>query len=711
MKKSIITAFGIIALSFNTNAQSNINHSKAWKPWKPAQRSAGIYFKPRMATPVYGLKSVADGQHFAEVDELSNMGQQLTTIPGKVYQVKYALAHRQSAGDKTFRIVLNGQVVQDLLIDNNDAPASFEYQSFEFKATEKKTFLGFYVVSLSGDPNRGVLVDDVTVQARNENHNLVADGSFELGARAIQRTARSSSSAYRVNGKVVHMDELAMLEDEAESFDASTNFRIGMYYMLESKVPGRALNHFELAKKGSYEHPELEYYLARAYHLNHKFGKAVAAYHKYNRQLRKSSDPKASEKSAQVKTYMEDCLAGTALVPDSLALAIKSLGKHINSNYPDYVPLVSADETTLIFTSRRRNSTGGKVASDGNFYEDIYMSTKNDKGQWSKPAPIEGLNSDLHDASIGLSYDGKQLFIYKDSNGGDIYVSNRKGKHWTKPQALQGDVNSRFWEGSASISKDGKYLYFASNRPGGFGGADIYRSQRQANGTWGKAQNLGPAVNTSRNEDAPQIHTDNETLFFSSMGHKGMGGYDIFSTVFDRGTATWSAPKNVGYPINTAQDDIHFSLNAAGNKAYFNSAYFTADGQNDIYVMERPQLSASLFLLKGKVAKKNDQQSFEAKVILTNKKTKQVQTTTTSDLENGTYAFNMAFDTEYTLAIESDTYKFNTRDIKVGRKSDLFQYTMNFVVDNDKMYVIEQQDISQISMNEKQSYAVLAVSR
>lgn len=711
MKKSIITAFGIIALSFNANAQSDINHSQAWKPWKPEQRSAGIYFKPRMATPVYGLKSVAEGYHFAEVDELSNMGQYLATKPGKVYQVKYALAHRQSAGDKTLRIVVNGTVAQDLFIDDNSAASSFEYQSFEFKATEAKTFLGFYVVSLSGDPNKGVLVDDVSVQARNEDRNIVADGSFEVGARPVKRTARSGSSTYKVNGKVVHMDELAMLEDEAESFDAATNFKIGMYYILESKVPGRAQNHFELAKKGSYQHPELEFYLARAYHLNHKFGKAVASYHRYNRQLRKSNKAEATEMSAQVKSYMEDCLAGTALVPDSLGLAIKSLGKHVNSHYPDYIPLVSADESTLIFTSRRSNSTGGKVAADGNFYEDIFMSTKNTKGQWTKPEPISGLNSDLHDASIGLSYDGKQLFIYKDSNGGDIYVSNRKGKSWSKPQRLEGDVNSRYWEGSASISKDGKYLYFASNRPGGFGGIDIYRSKRQSNGSWGKAQNLGPDVNTARNEDAPQIHTDDNTLFFSSTGHKGMGGYDIFSTVFDKGSATWSAPKNVGYPINTAQDDIHFSLNAAGNKAYFNSAYFTADGQNDIYVMERPQLSASLFLLKGKVAKKDSEQSFEAKVILTNKKTKQVQTATTSDLENGTYAFNMAFDTEYTLAIESEAYKFNTRDIKVNQQSDLFQYTMNFVVDNNKMYVIEQQDISQVSMNEKDSYAVLAVSR
>ncbi len=708
MKKLIITAIGIIAMNMSTLAQSN-NNSQAWKPWKPENRSTGIYFKPRVATPVYGLKSVAEGNYFAEVDELSNMGQYIKTTPGTTYQVKFAFAHRQSAGDKTLRISVNGTLAYDIFIDNSTAAGSFNYDSFEFKAGAAETFIGFYVISLSGDPNKGVLIDDVSLTEKNQAKNLLADGSFEMNAQPVKRTARSNTSGYKVNGKTIYLDEMAMKEDEAESFDAATNFKIGLFYILESEVPGRALAHFELAKKGSYVHPDLEFYLARAYHLNHKFGKAVAHYHKYNRQLRNGKHNNASEKSAKVKEYMDDCLAGTALVPDALGLEIKSVGKHVNSVYPDYIPLVSADESTLIFTSRRSNSTGGKVAKDGSFYEDIFMATRNGNGQWSKPAAIAGLNTKMHDAGIGLSYDGKQLFIYKDHNGGDIYVSKRKGDKWSKPERLEGDVNSQYWEGSASISKDGKYMYFASNRPGGYGGIDIYRSKKTAGGKWGKAENLGPAVNTNANEDAPQIHTDDATLFFSSTGHEGMGGYDIFSTVLADGA--WSAPRNVGYPINTAQDDIHFSLNAQGNKAYFNSVYFNEDGQNDIYVMERPNLSASLFLLKGKVTKKDPDQSFQAKVTLTNKKTNEVQSTTTTDLENGNYAFNMAFDTDYALAIESEEYKFNTRDIKVTQKSDLFQYNMNFVVDNNKMYVIEQQDISQVSMNEKDSYAVLAVSR
>lgn len=710
MKKLIITAIGIIAMSMSAQAQST-SKSQAWKPWKPEKRSAGIYFKPRMATPVYGLKTVAEGKYFAEVDELSNMGQYIKTTPGTLYQVKFAFAHRQSAGDKSLRIALSGTLAYDIFIDNNTAPGTFSYDSFEFKAEKEETFLGFYVISLSGDPNKGVLIDDVSITQNDQPKNLLADPGFEVQSPTVKRTARSNSGEQHINSKNLYMDEWAMLEDEAESFDAATNFQIGLFYYLHSKVPGKAMVHFELAKKGSFVHPDLEFYLARAYHLNHKFGKAVAHYHRYNRELRDHKNAQSSEKSALVKDYMEECLAGTAIMPDSLGLEIKSLGKNINSNYPDYIPLVSADESTLIFTSRRSNSTGGKVADDGSFYEDIFMATRDNRGQWSKPSAIDGLNSKMHDAGIGLSSDGKQLFLYKDSNGGDIYLSKRKGNNWSEPQRLEGDVNSAYWEGSASITKDGKYLYFASNRPGGFGGIDIYRSQKTANGTWSKAVNLGPEINTSANEDAPQIHTDDITLFFSSKGHEGMGGYDIFSSVLDVAAGNWSAPRNVGYPINTAHDDIHFSLNAAGNKAYFNSSYLSAHGQNDIYVMERPQTSASLFLLKGKVAKKDPNQSFQAKVTLTNKQTNEVQMANTSDLMKGLYSFDMAFDMEYSLAIESEDYLFNTRDIKVNQQSDLFQYVMNFVVDNNRMYIIEQQNVSQVSINEKDAYAVLAVSR
>ncbi len=704
MKKSIITAIGIIAMSFNAQSQSTTNES-SWKPWEPGNRSAGIYHKSRRESSVYGLKAVADGKGFAEVDEISNMGQYVTTKPGANYTIKFAYAHRQSAGDKSLRIAVNGVLAHDIFVDNNSAPGTFSYQSFEFKAEQSRTFIGFYVISLSGDPNKGVLIDDVTMTPKNGSHNLINDGSFESTFKAIRRTARSSNGVSSI--PVRHKSKF---EDEPLSFDAATNFSIGQYYYHHSKVPARSLAHFELAEKGGYKHQDLHFYLGRAYHLNHQFGKAVGHYHRYQRQMKDPKYAESASRSNQVKSYMEDCMAGTVLIPDSLELEIRNLGRLVNSQYQDYIPLVSSDESTMIFTSRRSSSTGGGMAKDGSFYEDIYIATKNSNGTWTKPEPIIELNSEKHDAGIGLSNDGKQLFLYTDVNGGDIYLSSRKSKGWTQPEALKGDVNSKYWEGSASISDDGKYLYFASNRPGGFGGIDIYRAEKQSNGRWGNVENMGPQINTAEDEDAPQIHSDDVTLFFSSKGHSGMGGFDIFSSVKDQLTDSWSQPKNVGYPINTAGDDIHFSLNAAGSRAYFNSSHLTANGHNDIFMMERPKNSSNRFVLKGKVVQKQEQ-AFNAKVVLTNHKTREVQTTTTTDLVNGTYAFSMEFNTEYSLSIESEQQVFNTKDISIESQADLFQYVMNFVVDNDKMYIIEQRNIAQITMDQNNSYMVLAESR
>ena len=199
MKKSIITAIGIIAMSISAQAQIKNGAETAWRPWKPDNRSAGIYFKPRAASSVYGLKAIAEGDQFAEVDELSNMGQYVKTEPGTNYKVTFAFAHRRSAGDKALRVAVNGELAYDIFVDNNTAPGSFSYESFQFEAKEGKTFLGFYVISLSGDPNKGVLIDDVSLTMENGSVNLIADGSFEISNRPIERTARSAKGTKNVH--------------------------------------------------------------------------------------------------------------------------------------------------------------------------------------------------------------------------------------------------------------------------------------------------------------------------------------------------------------------------------------------------------------------------------------------------------------------------------------------------------------------------------
>ena len=690
--------FMILALgAMNAQAQENGKFKEQpWEVWQPSTGPGGIYFKARTAKSVYGLKTVAHGAYFAEVDDLSNMQQHVRTDKGQKYTFSFAYAHRKAAGDKKLKIYFNGEIAYDIFVASSSASGTFAYNDFEYEASGNNTVIGFQVVSLSGDPNKGVMIDDVALTTVSGGENLIAMGSFEVDP---QRTARMNAGSYKIKATPVTKKRLtAANEDDFESLDAFTNYKIGKYLYHKTEKPARSLRNFELAKKGGFKGKDMNFYLARGYHLNHRFGRAVTHYQRYKDQL-ETSNANGKRRQHMVNDFIKNCIAGTTILPDSLALEIEALGKNVNSAYPDYVPLVSADESILVFTSRRNNSTGRKIDSDGKFYEDIYIATKNNQGVWGRPKQMDNtINTDLHDASIGLSPDGTQLFIYRDSNGGDIFMSKRRGQKWAKPVALEGDVNSESWEGSASITPDGKYLYFASNRPGGYGGIDIYRSKRMPNGKWGKAVNLGPQVNTAHNEEAPQIHTDQRTLFFSSKGHDGLGGFDIYSSIVSDADGNWSTPKNVGFPINTAGDDLHFSLAANGTKAYFNSAYFTSDNQNDLYVMKRPEASASLLHLRGKiVAKKNPGTAVEAVLTLVDKETNQSTTFQVSDLSENGYGFDLAFDTEYTLALETGGKVFENPAFKIDRRSDLFQEVMNFVVDDENLYRIVDRNLEQVA--------------
>ncbi|MBL4593295.1 MAG: PD40 domain-containing protein [Flavobacteriales bacterium] len=279
----------------------------------------------------------------------------------------------------------------------------------------------------------------------------------------------------------------------------------------------------------------------------------------------------------------------------------------VNSQYSEYVPVISADESVMIFTYRGVKSKGAdeiELSMDAEAYsEDVFISYKKNN-DWTEPVSIgDNINTKAHDAAIALSVDGQTLFIYKTDNGkNDIYVSHLKGDDWTKPSKLRGDINhNKSWEGSCSLSANGKILYFASDREGGLGGRDIYKADLQADGSWENVVNLGPNVNTAYNDDDPFIHPDNITLYFSSEGHTSIGGYDIFSTVSD-GYGGFGEPKNLGYPINTIDDNRYFVLAADGKTGYYSGGGDNSIGEQDIFKIitgkiEKPVLA----LLLGKV--------------------------------------------------------------------------------------------------------------
>jgi len=367
--------------------------------------------------------------------------------------------------------------------------------------------------------------------------------------------------------------------------NASLNNKIGVQY-LRSDYPHKCLSYFQDAYKLDPKvDKDILFNLGVAYQVNLKFDEAIDHYTRFRATLETSSPI-----LAKVDRRIYECENGKEFVAKPVDVKISTVSKIVNSTYADFAPVISADEKVMIFTSRRAGSTGGLLDETGQYYEDIYISKKVN-GQWGPPQNIgSNINTDGHDASIALSADGSELFIYKDDGAGDIYYCKQRADgSWSKPLPIEGSVNSRsFYENAAAVSPDGTTLFFASNREGGFGGLDLYMVQMNDKGFWGKPTNLGDVINTPEDDEGPFMDFDGVTLYFSSRAHKGMGGYDIFKTVFDSTKNQWIEPINMGYPINSADDDIYFVLSGDGSHGYYASSKDEGVGEKDIYMITMP---------------------------------------------------------------------------------------------------------------------------
>jgi hypothetical protein len=289
------------------------------------------------------------------------------------------------------------------------------------------------------------------------------------------------------------------------------------------------------------------------------------------------------------------CNNGIELEKDPLDVKITNLEEPVNTAGSEYVPVVSSDDSILLYTYVGESSSGGLQAypgqpdSTGIYFEDIYMSVK-DKNNWTKPEPLGNqINTVGHDAAVGMSNDGQTLIIYKDeSGGGDLFLSTLDGNEWSIPEPVKGEVNTGAWEGHATFSADMHVMYFASERVGGYGGRDIWMANLLPDGRWGNVRNMGPKINTPENEDSPFLHPNGLILMFSSEGHNSMGGYDIFQTELTPIDSMWyepAEPVNMGYPVNTPGDDKYFILGVDGKHGYYSSGAAGGKGQQDLYLI------------------------------------------------------------------------------------------------------------------------------
>ena len=481
------------------------------------------------------------------------------------------------------------------------------------------------------------------------------------------------------------------------SQNAKLNYSIGLCYL--NLVPrSRAIEYFE---KAHHLIPEERLYLlqlAKAYQLSHNFEKAIEVYQTSKNLIR----PDDSETVVlEIDKRIRECRFAINKMKHPLQVRIENLGSEINTAYPEYGPIITADESVLIFTSRRPGTTGGeRDPRNPGYYEDIYISYNNN-GRFSKPYnPGKPLNTSTHNAILGLTNDGQRLLTYSPAQGGSIYESRLTGNEWSKPYALPSPINSKYYEPSASYSFDERTLYFVSDRPGGFGGTDIYVCRYSTTGGWGKPENLGSTINTPLDEDAVFIHPDGKTLYFSSKGHEGMGGYDIFSSILRNGV--WSVPYNLGYPINTAEDDIFFSITADNRHAYFSSSREEGFGSQDIYrisffsdsqsgdntlksqlTSENFQittdskkeslsdfLSGTMILLKGIIRDEVSLQPIGASIELVDNNSNEVIATLQSNIQSGKYLVALPAGRHYGIAVKAEGYLFHSFNFNIPDLSE-----------------------------------------
>ncbi len=339
------------------------------------------------------------------------------------------------------------------------------------------------------------------------------------------------------------------------------------------------------------------FYLGECYHLDMQLDKAKEAFLNFITITKDVDDD--LKKLAEVR--VEQVRNAVKAIENPKKTSIINL-EAVNSQYADYSPIISFDGNSLYFTSRRpwkNNETEPFRDPMYNDYpEDIYVSKKNEKGNWSEPKRMDFCLPNNNEATIAVSADQKRIYVYQDNIGdGDIFYSDFSNNKFQeiKPLEYEG-VNTKYWETHCTVTLDGLQMYFVSDRPGGFGGRDIYRIVKLPDGTWSQPMNLGEKINTANEEDAPFIASDNKTLFFASNGPESIGGFDIFYTVSDE-DGQWATPVNIGYPINSTGDDVFFTTTTDGERGYITSYREHGKGEKDIYEVINDNLGEKLISL------------------------------------------------------------------------------------------------------------------
>lgn len=379
---------------------------------------------------------------------------------------------------------------------------------------------------------------------------------------------------------------------EKDSLNKDANFELGIILNEYMENPVEAEKYLKRSERiyGADSVPELVYEMAKYHHMVGQFEEAKKYYSQFMSYIDESKEGKRIKKHV-MKEMSDNYFAYENKTKVDKRYVVSNIGQDVNSSFPEYVPILTADNNSLIFTSRRGvpNKQSNKIDYfDMSYFEDVFLA-KNDNGKFSKPILFldeKDSYSDIkhtpkHEAAISLTHDGKRLFIYKKRK---VHESEFNGTMWSEPKLMDKNINHDYYQNHASLSADGNTIFFTSEPKKSKNGLDIYMSKKSADGKWSAAENLGEMINTPYDEDSPFISPDGKTLYFSSTGWKGYGGFDVYkSTLVD---GKWSAPVNMGQPINSPCDDVYFTVDAKGKSGFLSSGRVGGFGDLDIYAFK-----------------------------------------------------------------------------------------------------------------------------
>lgn len=477
--------------------------------------------------------------------------------------------------------------------------------------------------------------------------------------------------------------------------DAAIIFHIGDCYFNMNETD-KALEQFEKAKSiNENAHPSIRFMVGRCYQMKGRTEDAMVEY-----SAARTANAGNPAMLKEIDYYFAQCQTAKSLMATPKPVKVTNVGAAVNSPYDDKRPSITSDMKTMIFTSRRPDGKNADADNqgDGGYFEDVYICNWDSaKMAWGEADLVKGsINGPGHDAACSISPDGKQLFLYVNSEeaggAGDIYVSKRSSSgKWGTAKNLGKGINTSYFEDGAVLSPDGNTLYFMSERgqdlpwkgQKGYGRSDIWMAKKVDKGKWGDPVNLGPMINTEYDEGGIFPAPDGKTLYFSSNGHNSMGGYDIFMTRWENNQ--WTEPVNVGYPINTIGNERMFLISPDGKTAYVDSDREGGIGERDIWMVDmtemlpKPHTGPYMSLLTGSIYD-GDGRPVSVEVNIYDASGNKVTSVTSSS--GGNYQVSLEGDKTYEVRIEVAGFKpiKESVELKADKSGATFEMVKHFIL-------------------------------